>query len=727
MRERYSANAAFGLFSGRYCQPATVGGLRVVFLVILAILAVQACAAQTALLPDYGEARASQEKDKDKDKGLVTLRNNAIEASWQISSGRLRAVKMTDKVASKPIPVSDRLFALTIEGGGLITGSSMHVLGSPRIDKLAAKADASRLAERTGGQQITVQLEDAGKTLHAVWRATLRDGTNYIRQQITLQAMNSDLHVSNVRLIDIVVPGAQVAGAVRGSPVVAGNVFFGFEHPISESRVTSGRVICWIERQLPLKAGQAVTYSSVVGVTPRGQLRRGFLSYLEHERAHPYRPFLHYNSWFDLRYPGKGSEPGSNEHGSDKAGLLDEAGALDAIYAYGTELVEKRGVKFDSFLFDDGWDDNATLWHFHSGFPSGFTPLREAAAKYGASPGVWLSPWGGYGEAREKRMQYGKEQGFEMNQDGFALSGPKYFARFRETSLEFINKYGVNQFKIDGTGNVNSAIPGSEFDSDFYAAISLISEWRTVKPDIYVNLTSGTYPSPFWLLYADSTWRGGDDTNFAGVGSYRERWITYRDADTFQRVVQGGPLYPLNSLMVHGIVFGRYADHLETDPGSDFENEVHSYFGSGTQLQELYLTHSLLKDRDWDLLAESAKWSRENASVLVDTHWVGGDPAMLEVYGWASWSPGKGILVLRNPSNKAQDFSVDVAQAFELPAPAAKRPTTAHNALTFTAHSPWKKNSRQPSVTLTAGQLHTFHLEPFQVLTLEAIPREKRP
>ena len=713
MRRRYSVNAAFGPFSGRSPQPASVFALRVAFLVVLAFLVVQAGAAQSALLPDYGEVRASH----DKVKGIITLRNNAIEASWQISSGRLRAGKMTDKVGSRPIPVSDRLFALTIEGGGLITSSSMHVLGSPRIDTLAAKPDASRLSERISGQQVTVELEDAGKTLQVEWRAILRDGANYIRQQITLRAVNSDLPVSSIRLIDIVVPGAVVSGAVRGSPVVAGNVFFGFEHPISESRVTSGRAICWIERELPLKSRQAVTYSSVVGVTPLGQLRRGFLSYLEHERAHPYRPFLHYNSWFDLRYPRKGNE----------AGLLDEAGALDAIYAYGTELVEKRGVKLDSFMFDDGWDDNTTLWRFHSGFPNGFAPLREAAAKYGASPGVWLSPWGGYGEAREKRMQYGKEQGFEMNQDGFALSGPKYFARFRETSLEFINKYGVNQFKIDGTGNVNSAIPGSDFDSDFYAAIGLIQEWRTVKPDIYVNLTSGTYPSPFWLLYADSTWRGGDDTNFAGVGSYRERWITYRDADTFQRVVQGGPLYPLNSLMVHGIVYGRYAHHLETDPGGDFEHEVHSYFGSGTQLQELYLTHSSLKESDWDLLAESAKWSRENASVLVDTHWVGGDPAMLEVYGWASWSPAKGILVLRNPNNKAQDFTVDVAQAFELPAVAAKRPATAHNALVFTAHSPWKKNSRQPSVTLTAGQPHTFHLEAFQVLTLEAMPREKRP
>ena len=50
-----------------------------------------------------------------------------------------------------------------------------------------------------------------------------------------------------------------------------------------------------------------------------------------------------------------------------------------------------------------------------------------------------------------------------------------------------IAKYGVNQFKFDGTGNANEVIKGSEFDSDFDAAIHLIGELRAKKPDIYIN------------------------------------------------------------------------------------------------------------------------------------------------------------------------------------------------------------------------------------------------
>ena len=106
-----------------------------------------------------------------------------------------------------------------------------------------------------------------------------------------------------------------------------------------------------------------------------------------------------------------------------------------------------------------------------------------------------------------------------LSTGGYALSGPKYYAAFRDVCMEMIREYGVNQFKFDGTGNVDSVFPGSRFDSDFSAAIHLIGELRAAKPDIFINLTTGTWPSPFWLMYADSIWRGGDDDSTAGVGT----------------------------------------------------------------------------------------------------------------------------------------------------------------------------------------------------------------
>lgn len=628
----------------------------------------------------------------------LTLSNAAISAAWRVSDGTFRAVRVVDRVNGTTLQMPASAFALTLADGSTVAATDMHVTSGPRTEALSPAPRASRYAERLAGRQIVLSLQDRAGRVQATWRAILRDGSHYVRQEVTLRSLGAPLPIREIVLVDLPAPGASVSGTVKGSPVVAGAIFLGVEHPLSRSTVEGDRVRCALPRELPLRPGTALACSSVIGVTRPGQLRRDFLRYVERERAHPYRTFLHYNSWYDIGYFSK----------------YTEADALAVIAAYGTELREKRGVILSSFLFDDGWDDPTTLWHFHAGFPEGFRRVREAAARYGAAPGVWMSPWGGYGEPRRERLRYGRAQGFEANEGGFVLSGPKYYGRFRDTCLQMIRQGGVNQFKFDGTGNAARVYPGSAFDSDFDAAISLIGELRAEKPDLYVNLTTGTYPSPFWLRYADSIWRGGEDHSFAGVGSDRQQWITYRDADTYAHVVRRGPLFPLNALMLHGLIYARHAKKLDVDPQHDFRAEVRSYFGTGTQLQEMYVTPALLDARDWDDIAEAATWSRRNAGVLLDTHWVGGDPAALAVYGWASWSPARGTLVLRNPSDEPQSFAVDIGRAFELPDGAPRR---------YAARVPWREARDRAPVLLRAGEEHAFHLAPFEVLTLELTPR----
>jgi hypothetical protein len=667
--------------------------LRAAFLAV-PLLTASLAAGQTPVL--YG---ASAGTAKAEIRGTVlSLSNQMMKAQWSVAEGKLTGLKLVVRRTGAEVALPHDPFSYAFKDGTSVRASDMTITASPRIEALPSNRGASRAAEHFAGRAIRVRLDDPQKRVSVVWLVVLRDGSNYVRQEITLSAPDSDQPVAEVRLFNGSLPGASVIGSVKGSPVTAGDLFLGFEDPLAQCQTTD-TVACSMKRELPLKKGQTVGYSLVIGVSPPGQMRRGFLNYVERERAHPYRTFLHYNSWYDIGY-GK---------------PYDATEVLDVIDAFGTELVRKRGVKLDSFLLDDGWDNPRSIWQLNSGFPDGLTPVNRAAQKYGAAAGVWLSPWGGYEEAKQERLDFGRANGFETNEGGFALSGPKYYAKFREVSLDFIQKDGVNQFKIDGTGNVDSVFPGSNFDSDFAAAISLIQDWRAKKPDLYVNLTTGTYPSPFWLRYADSIWRGGDDHSFAGVGSWREKWITYRDADTYRNVVRAGPLFPLNSVMLHGLIYARQAEHLDSDPGNDFKNEVHSYFGSGTELQELYISHALLSKNDWDLLAEAANWSRRNAEVLRDTHWVGGDPGKLEVYGWAAWTPAKAILTLRNPSDQRQSISIDVGRAFELPPEAPRR---------FLARSPWKQDSGSTPASLTAGQEHTFTLQPFEVLNLEAWPAQ---
>ena len=663
----------------------------------MSLLSFRACARFCFLLAGTSAVLYAQTAKVNANGGSIA--NAQVTAEWQAQDGRPGRLVVHGEQSSIEM---DSPFAIFIQNRGVLTAADLAPEGAPSVERLKPAPGASRYADRLPGVAVHYLLADPRGEFHVDWALILREGSSYLRQSLTMTAGGNPVNISGVRLIDVSEPGIAVVGTVHGSPLVVrkGNAdfFLGFEQPLSESSVVAGRGVSELAMAVPLGARQSVTYSAVIGVAYKGQLRRDFLAYLERERAHPYRTFLHYNTWFDIGF----FTPYTQQE------------ALERIHEIGDELHVKRGVTLDSFLFDDGWDDHNNLWQIRPDFKDGFTPLEQAAAEYGAAPGIWLSPWGGYGKAKDERIAAAKRDGYELAGGLLALSGPKYYARFHEAVTELVTKYGINQFKFDGTGNADSVIKGSQFSSDFDAAIHLIGDLRRLKPDIYINLTTGTWPSPFWLMYADSIWRGGYDTAQEGVGTEREQWITYRDADTYNEVVKRGPLYPLNSLMLHGIVYAQKAPHLSTDPGNDFANEVHSYFGTGTQLQELFITPSLLTKANWDTLAEAAKWSRANAGTRRDTHWVGGDPRWLAVYGWASWSPRKGILTLRNPSNKPQAITLDVAKIFELPDGAPQR---------YKAHSPWAADASQPSIELRAGEPYTFHLKPFQVLTLEAQPQ----
>jgi hypothetical protein len=128
----------------------------------------------------------------------------------------------------------------------------------------------------------------------------------------------------------------------------------------------------------------------------------------------------------------------------------------------------------------------------------------------------------------------------------------------------------------------------------------------------------------------------------------------------------------------------------------------------------MYVTPRLLKPAHWDVLAESAKWSRRNAATLADTHWVGGDPALLQPYGWAAWGSRGGIITMRNPSDKAQAMAVDVAEALELPAGTPRA---------WTARNPFATpKQRMIPTRFIATQPQRVDLQPFEVLTLEFTP-----
>ena len=231
-----------------------------------------------------------------------------------------------------------------------------------------------------------------------------------------------------------------------------------------------------------------------------------------------------------------------------------------------------------------------------------------------------------------------------------------------------------------------------------------------------LSITTGTWPSPYWLWYGDSVWRNGDDLGFHGAGSMREQSITYRDMFVKRAIVDRAPLYPINSLMIVSLCQAQsgLAAKMVGDVG-DLADEIRMAFAGGTQLLELYVTPSRMTAEGWDVLAECTRWSRENADVLVDVHWVGGDPGKAEPYGYAAWSPRKGILLLRNPADAPQSIRVDLGAAFELPAKARTA---------YRVSAPWSAADRNVPERLAAGQLYELKLNPLEILLIEAVPQD---
>ncbi len=464
--------------------------------------------------------------------------------------------------------------------------------------------------------------------------------------------------------------------------------------PVYLYKKTDDLLNFYVARKDTLFPGKRISESSVIGVAPEGQNRRAFQCYIDRERVRPYKQFLHYNCWWDI------TDDGASSFNSDQL--------IERMEGWYRKFIKPYGVRLNSFVFDDGWNDLDHLWYFDpKRFPDGFEPQAKLCREYDSGIGVWMSPFGGYLQDKDHRIRTAKREGLEVNAGGLSLAGPNYYKRFYERSADMLTNYKVNYFKYDGFG-------GSEpqFLPDMEAGMRLISALRKINPDVYINITVGSWPSPFWLLYADCTWRGSGDLHQAGEGEDTQMFMTYRDGTLHNNVVNRAPLYPLNSIMTVGIAYanlGHPSRHV-SDNEKGFKDMVRSFFAAGSSLQELYISYDKMKEEFWPILAEAALWSKANENVLIDTHWVGGSPINLEVYGFASWNGTKGVLSLRNPSKQPIEFPVDLQQLLEL--------QSTENG-TFHLKSPWKEDTAKPVRSMRSDHPETVTLAPFELMVVE--------
>jgi len=653
--------------------------------------------------------------------------NDVLEVTYQLNNNNLTITSVKDKIANSVDQVTFReLFIITITNTVLV--DTNMVAGTPVTERIEANPDSYRVRERFDGWKLSIPFTytSNNKKFSLLWITAFRDGSNYINHELTFTSDIGDWDLRTVQMVDITSSGLQKAGGgweyyAGGTPAYGIQFFIGQEVPTAQMSDNGKKAYVSRSQGIITKQGETFKQTAAIGVYPDNQFRRGFQYYLERERICEHKPFLHYNTWWDL-------------NGS----ILTQNNIINRIDAFGSELITKRGVALIGFMVDDGYDDinvNTAdyIWELNPNrFPGGIDPLKTAAAKYpGAYMGFWMSPTGGYFNFQERVTIAKKENpNVETTTDGhFKVYGPNSYQVFKNAMFRKIDN-DVRSFKFDNVGN----------PEDAYALARLSVEARERNPNIFINATIGTWGSPYFAWFFDSWWRTGMDAHNASY-DIRDIQVTYRDYVAMNNI-RANPTVPLNSLMVHGIGHGQsyqgktYSHTPDgelldmNDPANlqDFREEIADYFSQGFNLQELYITPTLMTQGCWDVLAEGANWAHANHDVLLDAHFIGanlsnsdcGQYGNGDVYGVASWSESKAILMLRNPSyNTVKTITLNPDQAFDIP------PYYDYNKYTLT-DSILNVNPGAP-IAWERGADITFTVQPRSILLYEAIPYGNTP
>ena len=611
------------------------------------------------------------------------LANKVLKASFINTGGKL----YFNGCSELGLQPDTELFKVLLGDGSTVSASGMK-LEDVKIVNLGEDPSAATASLRYAGKALEARFTYGD--LSITWRAVLRDGSHYLRTEMDIKATRDQSMKGIVAMNYLVAKNSaytapEVVGNTRGAILASNHIFAGLETPMGLNSCKDEGNATHIEglwrRNTTLKAGKTWNISSVVGLVAPKQLRRSFLAYSERERAVAWRPYPVYISWYELNIDRNNAQAPSYK------GNMTVEQCADVVSHWKTHFYDKYQMAPKAFVWDDGWDQYGT-WTFNPNFPNGFDEPANEAKKMGTGIGAWLGPVGGYGQSGEYRRAYWRSKG------GMQLSNEDYYNFFIRCCTNMIDRYDFRFFKFDGISAQASAIgpdEGTRGEENAEAIISIERAVRQKRPDIFLNTTVGTWASPFWFHFTDAVWRQEGDYGEAGdQGTDRERWITYRDRLVYQNFIQRSPVCPINTLMTHGFILSRWGAVSKNMDYDGIVREMRCAFACGSGMVELYNDYKLMdeiKDNQgnagalWKDLAECIKWQQEQADVLPDAHWVGGNPwdgKKANVYGWAAWNGKKSVLTLRNPSTSAQSFTTTLREALEIPSYVRGKITLTH-------------------------------------------------
>ncbi len=622
------------------------------------------------------------------------LGNRQIARILSSGTGRLTTAEIVNRRAgTRAVPTQCDEFRLRISQGTDKTGTDLWLTSADfAVTELkeytpagteGAKGLAAALFNRTHQISVTVCYELAPDDFYIRKFLKIATATAITVERIDVDAMCFKDAEQPYQLKCIYARGKWSPGLGQPLYTTLSGTFWGIEFPAADNYVNGDRLTCGYLWGGTLKPGATyTTYKAVTGVSDDPAFNQeAFFEYINRIRVRPLRLQVQYNSWFDFG-----------------SGVTQESFNKTVEHIH-TKLVSERGCQpLRAYVIDDGWQDTGkgvewtdTTWKVNAKFDPDFASSFKAVRAADSQLGLWMSPGCNFG-AQAMVPRY-KAAGYEAMDNYMSLAGPKYMGLLEKRMVE-LTRAGVTYFKLDGLfGHLNTRdfeLHGASYglpempqlglegigSSDpklndarydelktYYLVagterlIQIFAAMAQANPDVYIVISNGAYLSPWWLMHCDSSWMimAGD----AAGGADRTGELVYRDGVYYEIVRTENTQFPICALFNH--------EPKKTATGESkeiFRNYLYMNISRGTGFIELYLKSAVLKEHDWDVLAEGIQWAHEIFPTFSRARMHGGNPRNLEVYGYTAWTADQGYASLHNPSDETRKYTFTLDRAF---------------------------------------------------------------
>ncbi|MFB3853781.1 MAG: metallophosphoesterase [Vicinamibacterales bacterium] len=216
----------------------------------------------------------------------IWLANRSLVATWGLARGGIRLSSISDRIGGRPAPRTSEAFALQLADGKVVRGSELRLLGTPRREDLPAASKA-----------VVAEFESADGRLRVSWRASLAEGVDYVRQELTVSPARDALHMQAAILVDVEAREPKLAAspagpAPPGTPAVGGGAFFFVEHADSRCSAAEERVRCELAPSAAITTTHPFRAAWVIGLGRPGDLGTAMRAYAGREGDKVPRSFI---------------------------------------------------------------------------------------------------------------------------------------------------------------------------------------------------------------------------------------------------------------------------------------------------------------------------------------------------------------------------------------------------------------------------------------------------